>query len=454
VTVKRRIPEYTAVALLAILVAAYLLQLATPLRLNTDSYRLLSMAVSAAEGRGFLVDGRPDQYPLGYPLVVLGLLRMGLASSTALVFINLAALALGSFCAWQLAASAGFDVRQRLVVVLATLASWVVIKHVTLPLSDLPYLGASLASLACLHAFWAARGPKKWPWFAAGALLGVSAVLIRTVGFTLAPAFALSLVLHEDHRALLRQTGRQGLRRSLMISTLLLAIFGSVVLLFRAQVVHEGSYLGMFLGALEQNSIATLAVSNIRHSLLDFGEVFVNLPVAKAPQLTGLLILAGLVAWAVVLLGCWFAFKHLLPAVLYFVTYAALMLCWPHSGSRFWLPVIPLLAVFALMTVHFLQKGHRALRWAFGAYFALFLALGVVALGYSTRISLSGREFSEMYGDGTTRMTYRYALDNGKPVDIGEVDAEKVRLLAIFEPRVPERLKAAAQLEPALLTTP
>jgi hypothetical protein len=454
VKVSNRIPLYAATALLVLLVAGYLLQLATPLRLNTDAYRLLSMAVSAAEGRGFLVDGRPDQYPLGYPLMVLGLLKAGLASSAALVFINLAALAVGLFCVWQIVAALGFDFRQRLVVVLATLLSWVVIKHVTLPLSDLPYLGVSLASLACLQAFWTARGPKKWSWFSAGVLLAIAATLIRTVGFTLAPAFALSLVLHEDHRALLRQPGRQGLIRSLMISTLLLALFGSVVLLFRAQVVHKGSYLGMFLGALKRNSIATLAVSNIRHSLLDFGELFVNLPVTKAPQLIGLLVLAGLVAWAAVCFGCWLARKHLLPTILYFVSYSAVMVCWPHVGSRFWLPMIPLLAVFTLEVVRFLQEDRRALRWAFGAYFAFFLALGAVALGYSTRISLSGQEFSEMYGDGTTRMTYRYALDNGRPVDMSEVDAGKVRLLAIFEPRVPERIKRSPQLDPALPATP
>jgi hypothetical protein len=143
-----------------------------------------------------------------------------------------------------------------------------------------------------------------------------------------------------------------------------------------------------------------------------------------------------------------------LPAVLYFITYSAWMLCWPYYGSRFWLPVIPLLAVFAVQAAQFLQKDSRLLRWAFGAYLALFLALGVTALGFSTRISLSGQEFSETYGDGDTRMTYRYALDNGKPVDMREVDAGKVRLLAIFEPRVPERLKASFEHNPALLTAP
>jgi hypothetical protein len=461
VKVKSRIPDYAAAALLALLVAGYLLQLATPLRINTDAYRLLSMAVSAAEGHGFLVDGHPDQYPPGYPLMVLGLLKAGLASSTTLVFVNLMALAAGLLCMWKIAERAGFDFRQRLVVILATLSSWVVIKHVTLPLSDMPYLGMSLACLACLQAFWTARKSKKWPWFAAGVLLAMAATLIRTVGVTLMPACALALLLHEDHRALFRQSRGRGLIRALLISAVLLALLGTVTVLavsqtnwFRARVLPEGSYLGSLVEALQRDGITDLVVQNVRYRLLEFGEVFVNLSVAKAPQLTGLLVFAGVAAWAAALVGCWLTLKRLLPVAVYFIAYSALMLCWPFYGSRFWLPVIPLLAVFAVEAVRFLQKDRRALRWAFGAYFALFVALGVVALGFSTRISLSGREFSEVYGDGDTRMTYRYAFDNGKPVDMSEVDARQVRLLAIFEPRVSERIRMSPELDPALPATP
>jgi hypothetical protein len=39
------------------------------------------MAVSAVEGHGFLVDGQPDPFPEGYPLLLAGLIRTGLGST-------------------------------------------------------------------------------------------------------------------------------------------------------------------------------------------------------------------------------------------------------------------------------------------------------------------------------------------------------------------------------------
>jgi hypothetical protein len=458
VKVASRIYDRAMVALLGVLVVGYLLQLATPLRINTDSYRLLSMAVSAAEGHGFVVDGRPDQFPVGYPLVVLGLLKARLANSTTLVFVNLLALASAMILVWQLVARAGFDVRYRLVVVLATLSSWVVIKHVSIPLSDLPYLGVSIASLACLQMFWGRKGPAKWPWFVGGILIAVAAALIRTIGLALMPAFALSLLLHEDHRSLLRQGPRRPPAGALLMSAVAVVLLGIVVLLaisrtqwFQGQFFREGSYFSNLIEALKQDEIVAVGVQNVRYRLLEFGEVFVNLPITRAPQLSGLLYLAGSVAWVTVLAGCLLAFNRWMPVTLYFLSYCLLMLCWPYYGSRFWLPVVPLLAIFTVEAARSIGKDHRTLRWASGSYFALFLALGIVALGFSTRISLSGREFSETFGDGDNRMTYRYALDNGKPVDIREVDARKVGLLAIFEPRVPERIRVSAELTP---TTP
>jgi hypothetical protein len=44
------------------------------------------------------------------------------------------------------------------------------------------------------------------------------------------------------------------------------------------------------------------------------------------------------------------------------------------------------------------------------SYLVCFSLLGLIALAFSTRISLSGLDFSELYGDGTGRMTYRRAL--------------------------------------------
>jgi hypothetical protein len=67
VRVAGRAVDHAMYALSGVLIAGHLLQLAAPLRLNTDSYRLLSIAVSAVERSGFVVEGRSEQCPTSGP---------------------------------------------------------------------------------------------------------------------------------------------------------------------------------------------------------------------------------------------------------------------------------------------------------------------------------------------------------------------------------------------------
>src|SRR5581483_11041361 len=65
--------------LLAALAFAYLLQIATPLRVDHDSIEYLTVAASIADGRGFMLNGAPAFVPYGYPLLVAGLEQLGIA---------------------------------------------------------------------------------------------------------------------------------------------------------------------------------------------------------------------------------------------------------------------------------------------------------------------------------------------------------------------------------------
>src|ERR1700732_1674097 len=74
--------KWIAVAGLAMmLVVLHTIQIRSPLRLNTDAVRVLAMAVSADEGHGFLVDGKTDVLPPGYPAFVCGLMKLGLGDA-------------------------------------------------------------------------------------------------------------------------------------------------------------------------------------------------------------------------------------------------------------------------------------------------------------------------------------------------------------------------------------
>ena len=86
--------QYLACALVA-LSAVYLLQVVSPLRLNTDAKCFLTLAASFLDGQGFVIDGRPSHFPVGYPLMLVALARSGLACSASIIGLNLIMLASG-----------------------------------------------------------------------------------------------------------------------------------------------------------------------------------------------------------------------------------------------------------------------------------------------------------------------------------------------------------------------
>ena len=74
-----------SLALLLVLAFCFVLQVVSPLRLNTDAIVLLSMGESGAHGGGFLDDGLKTAFPPGYPALLALLLSLGLAHSSSVV---------------------------------------------------------------------------------------------------------------------------------------------------------------------------------------------------------------------------------------------------------------------------------------------------------------------------------------------------------------------------------
>ncbi|MFH1790415.1 MAG: hypothetical protein ABH885_00300 [Candidatus Omnitrophota bacterium] len=434
--------RWIASGCLLLLAVGYLLQVFSPLRINTDSYRLLSMAVSAYHGGGYLVDGHPDQYPLAYPFVVKTLLQAHLASSMTLVILNLLCLFVGL---WVLYAWSKHQngLAGSMLPVVFVLSSWVMVKHVTLPITDLLYFGVSSVFLFFIWLFWQQDGHRKWWSFSIALILGYLSLQCRSIGLIIFPALAITTLLHRNIVPFVARILAKR-RQTLGIVCVFAVLLFLVVLVIRKtgwyelQFVRFGSYFQWLLASVHRESIGTLFLQNIRYRILEFGEVFSNFPSAKAAKFLPIQYLVGLMAWCVVLYGAWrlLRTKHLLPLSLYFLLYAALMFIWPSYDARFWLPLLPVLALIFLTGADDLVCRWRwpAIRLALQFYLIGFIVLGIVAILFSTRISLSGKEFSDLYGDGTTRMTYRFVFRNGKDVDMGKVSEEQVRLLRIFEP--------------------
>jgi hypothetical protein len=392
--------------ILGLLVLAYFLQLFTPLRTNTDAITFLEIAASASDGHGFLTQGEPSHYPPGYPLLLVGLDRVGLACSAVLVGLNLLSLAIGLVsAAYILHRSFRLEEEAILTIMILTLLCWVLIKHVTLPISDIPYLGVGLASVAVLT--WAEEvGPRRKPFaIAIGLMASGLGLSIRTIGIALLPAVAVAVVGPPR-----TATGRLRIwlggdwRRWLLVTVGMLgAVVAGFVVLSRTKYVHEM--------AVDWRGWIMLG----RYRLGDWGELLVNTSLAKLPErVYGPVLLLGILAGLWVALGL--AARRRVEVVdAYVGTYVGILLVWPYEDARFWLPVFPLLVAYAWKAYQSVEHW-PGIRWAARAYVGAYALFGVAALVYSSWLSLSGDRFGERYGAGVYRASYREVYGSGQGV--------------------------------------
>lgn len=424
-------------ACLIVLIIGYFIQAWTPLRINTDSYRLLSMAVSAANGKGYLVDGAPDQYPKGYPWVVKCMLKIGIANSASLVILNLIALSISLSLLIMMLLRCGLGTYLRNIVIILSLSSWVIVKHVSLPVSDLLYTGLSFCSLACMFIFWQKSRQIKWLWFICSIGFTIAAIEVRSVGLTLIPTLILTAFIHNDSKSFRDFMRQHVLIVSLFVSSILvimsICIFAiSKTNWFFLQFLRKGSYFQNLLVSFKTSGILAFIYTNLSYRICELGQILINMPINKIPFLTAVFYGFGSLGWVALLYGFWILSNKLAPLIIYACVYLALMICWPYYDCRFWLPLIPIFTVAMLTAIEHLSHRFKLIGGICKIYMVYFVILGIVAISFSSRISLAGKKFSEVYGDGTERMTYRYVLKNNEPVDMKLVNEKQVHILKIF----------------------
>lgn len=338
--------------------ALYCVQAWLPLRLNTDALRLLLKALSASEGAGFLVHGRPDLLPLGYPVLLCGMFRLGLDSAFWIIAVNV--LAVFGACAlfWRALGEVDVDggkmrATVRLLLASLPLASWVWIKHVPIPLTENLFLLLSFASLACFVACWrSARWSFLW-WWLAGLALGWAAMKTRTIGASLLAAGVATLVFHPlaaPARRRLRPASRLGW--SAWIASVALCAAGAIMIFVRHAQAGGLSYGAQQVELLsETGGIVGFLQWTWSSRLQELGEIFLNVPVSRFPQGRALFWLAGFVASAMCARGWLALLRRMPPMSFYLAAYTAILLGWPFYDPRFWMPALPLLGLCAWLGV-------------------------------------------------------------------------------------------------------
>ncbi|HEY4286873.1 MAG TPA: glycosyltransferase family 39 protein [Puia sp.] len=357
--------------------AFYLLGCFAPLRLEYDSIHYFSLkeCLENACPAGF--HAADDPHPLGYPVLLLVLSRLGLLHSFVIAGINALFLA-GSL--FFVSGSFPPSLRSFLFFPLVCL-HWTFIKFFAYPLSEMQYL---FFSTGCLYCFQRYTREKKWLWLIAAFAGAGLAFFTRSAGCMLVPALLVGLM--REHRQLLKLP----IVKILLVGAGILSLTG--VFLF-----SKALRIDMYLRSLQERGSP---VPLLREHLKEWGQLIVNVPGNKVMTLLPgrgnfLLIVAGLLL-ALVLIYALFIRRKEVPLVIstYLIAYCLLLFNWPFFDARFWIPVVPYMVVIIVSLRN--VGGVGASRWAaaprgpvaigalvFRVLLILYFLMGLGAAGYS-----------------------------------------------------------------------
>lgn len=417
-----------AQGLLLLLGVCFLLQVFSPLRLNTDAITLLSMGDSAAHGGGFLKDGQKTVFPPGYPALLAILLRLGFAHPWVIAGLNMVSLSVGLLAAYSVLTCEFFHDRLLVIMICSFfLLSYVVIKHSTIPLTDVPFFCLSMSAVAVMNR--ARNANSNWRLgFALGgaSLLAVAAMMVRTVGAALFPPLILTIVGGSGFLSWLK-----GLP---LRAKVLIAAGGAFVTGVCAVMLATTPYWRFYRGG-GKAGVFSLILENISRRLGELGELFSNFPTWKLPARVWFMVpWLGLLLLVLVLLGLATRLRKIGPADVFLVCYMGALAAWPFRDARYLLPVIPLLSAYTVLGVRYV----RFPRSVIAVYCVVYAALGFGAIAYSSRITFAGCKFPDRYGDSnlasSLRETYRAASRScpGR-ADPSKVDAKVLHLLQEYK---------------------
>jgi hypothetical protein len=369
-------------------VSLYAVQVFTPLRLTTDGIYYLSFADSAARGNG-VADLYRQRFllPKGYPTILFCLMKAGLFSSAALVISNLIFFSLGVLLNFRTLVSLGFERRYSAVLSLLTILSFVPIKNITLPMSDFLFYALSAT------AWWMMNLQGRLKWLAV--VPSLCAVEVRLAGLALFVPLAFLTWSAASKRTKFLVPALVGLAAFLGIG------------------IWSGRrYFGDFLKYVKETEIVRFAARALLFHCRDFGELTANVPLAKLPRLANPFFLTtGALALFLFVAGTFLLRKRSPLIFFYLLGYGILILPWPFTDPRFWLPAMPL--VFVAIHQALSEPRWHVPKLVFGGYVLIFCMLGFAALGYSTWLTFSGPKFPYRYGDGKLRATYLAGCSKG-----------------------------------------
>ena len=383
------------VAIFALLAVCYLAQIFTPLRVNDDAVTLLSEAESVAHHNGFLSDGQVTLYPPAYPALLASLLRMGVAHAWVILTLNAGFLFLGLFALRSvLTLNFSRDQGYTLKVYALSLLSFVFIIFFTLPLTDVPFFCVAMCCLASMeHTLRLRIGGRFWRWVSAAWILLLGSIAVRRVGLALIPAFLWMVISHPTVKTYLKGWS---LRRTILAIGSLAFL---VIVVMGWTAANLNVSLRDFRSTVHGHTLAYIISSIIGYRLTELGQITANVPLRVLPEFArDVFPWVGALSLTAVIVGLFLKRKNFGLTDAFVVGYLAILFAWPMSNPRLWLPIIPLLIFYCVLTVeHLVARHHRVPAILVAIYLAVYIVMGLQWLASSTMITFSRSAFLTMY---------------------------------------------------------
>jgi hypothetical protein len=299
------------------------------------------------------------------------------------------------------------------------------------------YFALSAAGLFSLNEFFNATRLKKFLWFSASIGIGIFAYRTRGTGIVFFPAIALLLFLHPDFDGIRLRFAARIHNYFFPLLAFFFVVVAAILVLISGEsqllaLSDEPSYFRQLLSKIQSQGLLALILGNMQFRLREIVSVFANLPDAKVAIPTGVIYVTGIGIWLATFGFCRAGWKYSKPVVVYFMLNVLLLFAWPFYDTRFWLPLLPAFFLILLFGINNYQD-RKHVRGLTASYVLFYVMLGLAALAYSTNISLSSnKRFVEVFGDGTLRMTYRYAFCSELPINEEEVNRHVLEVLRIY----------------------
>lgn len=424
--------HYLAVVI-CVLAGVYVVQIQSPLRIGGDAKAYLTMARTRAEGSGLYAKNEDSHFPPGYPFLLSLLVRLGLGSSAQIVSLNLLMLCIGLCMSYQITREVYECSRaEGLGLITLLLLSYLYYQYVTRPYSEMTFLAASMLCLWAASRTFKSEGARRWAYFAVSTGSFLAAFLTRTVGFVLLPALLWGLIGRFSVICRVRHIWKRF--RLARIGTVGLLAATGLIFLF---VISRTTYFQEMVSRYTEQGIFHMLSTTLGFRLTEWGQLITNCPYTHLPAFAQkLLPFFGVAAISATINGLWHR-KHFSCTDVYVVTYLCVLLFWPYWDARFWLPIMPVAGVLIYRGITQLMS-NRIIRLLGSTYIVIFALIGLIGLGYNTRISLSGEQFPKYYDYPGLNETYEVAWGKKDATSADNLNERALRLLRKYEPYAKE----------------